>query len=738
VNKQSQAVVPIAMESDKATHEREMAELESRLNQTLAGALEEANLRRAVEEREAESRRLLRLAEEELQLLRDSSQDGERRRSVMEEERRGLLDRVEQADEARQKAEEKINNLEAENEAMQHTLEEYRLSSTKWRQDIDEAKRQREALQDTIGNLEQQLQEGHESSTTMKRRLEKLHSDMATAAGQLASEKAVWKAREDDYRSRCESLEAAQAAQARQRHELEEELRVARASIAELTEARAVLDQTRSSNGSLEELVRKLQSDLAEQQSLAARWERDFHDAREAGRAEVQRTRLALETDIESANHQVNLIRAELESGLIKARSELETARMEAETAKARHERLVEEEENARREALRKVNHANSVALDEARSKHEATLQEMATQHARQLQYAVEDKERSEYILNERLALAEAKLQHSNDRILHLQERLEVAKSAAQAAAMNAQTRGAQPQPAPASSNLPEKISPQALRESILVLQEQLQDRESQIEKLQTELKEAPAQLKERDSEISWLRELLAVRSEDLTELINTLAKPSFDRDAVRDIAIRIHANLQMEQQEKERFGYGAQSLGGQALATLANFATPKATSFTSAFNKWRSTMESSALKNAQRGPAPASAHRRTATPSRGSTSAIPPSLMAGLMTPPASNVRNTPSPETTMSLPPPRLQSRAESKQPEPAQQRQSSISSDRPTTPLFRPQSYDQDAEDSKVTMQDFGDEDLDIADSEPPAFRSLEAELEADGDASPTEAL
>ena len=48
----------VVSESDenKELHRRELSELEGRLNETLAGALEEANQRRAIEEREAETR----------------------------------------------------------------------------------------------------------------------------------------------------------------------------------------------------------------------------------------------------------------------------------------------------------------------------------------------------------------------------------------------------------------------------------------------------------------------------------------------------------------------------------------------------------------------------------------------------------------------------------------------------------------------------------------------------------
>ncbi|KAH9838961.1 microtubule-associated protein futsch-like, partial [Teratosphaeria destructans] len=763
LNRQSQAVVPIALEqqiakSDTHEHKRELSELEGRLNETLAGALEEANLRRAVEEREAETRRLLRLAEEEVQLLRDSSRDDGGRVSAMEEERRELHLRIERADEEKHRAEEKAKNLEQENEAMQETLDEYRKSRDKWLKDLDEAKRERVILEDSVATLERQVEEGRESSSAMKRRLERLHADMASAAGLLASEKAAWKAREDDWRTTCEALEAEKAAHARQRQEMEEELRVARVAVGEVADARNALDQMKLTHMSLEEVIRKLQGDLGEQQTVAAKWERDFHDVRESARLEVQRTRMALESEVELANNHVNATRLELESELLKMRTELETAKMEAETNKARHERMLEDEDAARREALRKVNHANSVALDEARSKYEITIKDMQALHARQLQHACEDKERSEYILNERLSLSDARLQHANDRILHLQERVEVAKSAAQAAAMSAQSRGALPVPMHSAAVPPEKISPQALRESILVLQEQLQEREARIEKLQNQVdKEGPAKLKQRDDEISWLRELLAVRSEDLTDLVNTLSQPVFDRDNVRDIAIRIRANLQMEQQEKERFGYGGQSMGGQALASLSSFATPKAavTGLGSAFSKWRNAMESSALKIPPPPTRPLPpGHGRTATPSRPSSSrptvskaegkpnALPPNYLEGLMTPPASNIRSTPSPETTMSLPPPRLQSSQGSKREGSGALRPASFSSQRSTSGmLFRPGSYDRDAEDSAVPEElaedsfvGEADDDLgDVVDDEPPAFRnrSLEEEMEGSED-------
>lgn len=739
VSKQSQAVVPIALdEGDKqGSHKRELSELEGRLNETLAGALEEANLRRSSEEREAETKRMLRLAEEELQLLRDSNRDDDARLQAAESQHDDLVSRLEKAESAQRDMAEQIQGLEEENEASRATLEEYRMSSHKWRQDIDHSTREREQLENSLNSLRRQLEDSQETGGSMRRRLEKLHSDMATAAGQLTSEKASWKEKEERQLAEYVHLETRNASYVKEVSLLEEEVRVLRSSSTQASESQVELEKVRSSNASLEELVSNLKKDMGEQQTLAALHQRELHDAQEAARAEVHRIRLDLEAEAETANHRAKLGRTELESELSRVRSDLENVKMESETAKEHNARLLEEEENAKREALRKVNHTNSVALDEARQKHEASMMELQQAHDRALSHAIEDKQRSEHFLNERLNLSDSKLQHFQDRVLHLEDRLEIAKSAAQAAAMSAQAKAAVP-PAAVANAIPEKISPQALRESILVLQEQLQERESQIDQLQNQVNtEGPVELKKRDDEIAWLRELLAVRNEELTELVNTLAKPTFDRGAVRDTAIRIRASLQMEQQEKERLSQDPQSIPGQGLASLSNFMPPQAAQLSSAFSKWRSNMESSALKNAPRGRGrPQGSAWPIASPSKppASSSALPRGYMSGLMTPPPTNMRNTPSPEATASLPPPRQHSRPTSKsndialsEPPKQKARQASAASETPTTPLFRSQGYDQDAEDNQVQMQSFDDEDLDVADSEPPAFRSLEAELE-----------
>ena len=890
VKRQPAAIMPVEKD-DAELSTRQISEMQGRLDETLANALEDANHRQQAEAREADVRRMLKLAEEELKLLRESSQDDDARLHALEQERQELRHRAESAERAQEDADERCQSMEAEHEAMQATLEEYRTSSNKWRQEIEETKserdeletavglleqrlqseqdaasrekleldstvteleqrlqyeqevasrekaemlsavaelelqlenerkasklakselettlaefeqriqnerwdgerekaalastvaeleqqnqaarednkREREELENTVAALERQFEDTQDSGNGMRRRLEKLHSDMATAAGQLASEKTSWKNLEEEYLARFEELEAQNNTYAREKAALEDEVRELRTVASESTDAKLALDNLRSSKSSLDEMVRKQQAEIREQQveireqqALATRFERDYQDARESARVEIQRTRMSLETDVEAANHQVNIVRAqydselarvraEYESEISRVRTELDHVRMDADTAKERHAIMLEAESDGKREALRKVNHDNSVALDKARQNYESAVQDLKVQHSRALRHATEDKDRSEYFLNERLRLADAKLEHFQDRVVHLEERLEVTKSAAQAAAMSAQSKSPQAPMTNSRSTIPEKVSPQALRESILVLQEQLQERESRIEQLQNKVKvEGPEKIKERDTEIAWLRELLGVRNEELTELINALSRPTFDRETVRDTAIRIRANLQMEQQEKERFGQNG-SLPGQALASLTSFATPKAASL---FNKWRSSMESTTLKS-QQSRAGSAAGSRSNTPSRPSVSArVPPSFKAGLMTPPATNLRASPAPEATRSLPAPtlgRVESRdhkesapvevtsnAQGKQP----MTEFTASTEDPSTPPeeFTANDFDQDASDAHAQIPDFdddpepeadGDESLDdLDDNQPPAFRSLKDELD-----------
>lgn len=245
--------------------------------------------------------------------------------------------------------------------------------------------------------------------------------------------------------------------------------------------------------------------------------------------------------------------------------------------------------------------------------------------------------------MSDRLELSESKAQHLQDRVNHLEEKLEITKSAARAAA-EAASKGGAVSPDTAAGlqaaafskgpeqQLPEKISPQALRESILVLQDQLQQREARIDELEQETssvdKNAPNRIKEQDTEITWLRELLGVRIDDLQDIINTVSRPSFDQHAVRDAAIRLRANLQMQLQERERAqeGQGFPSLPSISEMAASPRALPMAAA--AAWGSWRRTRDNT-------NPTPGDQ-----TPSKSSNTGA---FLSGLLTPPGSNARQSP-----------------------------------------------------------------------------------------------
>jgi hypothetical protein len=509
----------------------------------------------------------------------------------------------------------------------------------------------------------------------------------------------------------------------------------------EAARAAITLEHLQRENAKLEELVDTLRNESSEHEKAAEKYAREYREARETGRVEVQRTRMLLQADIEAANSHVNVIRADLESELNRVRGELESARMDSDSARAKQELIFEQEADSKRDAIREVIEGKTSALHEQKLAFEERLEDLRKQHRRDLDHvienknqaetflkeshaqrlaeleqhhqrmveqALEDKDRAEAFFTDRLTLDSSRIEHLEDKIIHLEEKLEISKSAAQAA-----VHAAQSAKAPAASSIsmalraPERtgISAQALRESLAVLQDQLQEREIRIESMEQELsevdKDLPEKLRARDTEIGWLRELLGVRVDDLSELVEILGQENFSRDAVRNAAIRIRAGLQMEMHEKERQANGGGSLSAvptNLASSIQSFASPRAAQLARAIGEWRNT------------------------PSR-SRSPTSQSFLAGLMTPPASNLRRTPPASSTSEL---SLGSAASSSKalgnPLSVRQEKSKAPLVEPpsTPPLLRKASYDQDAVSGRYSSSGFYDDEDSTVDGTPRAER------------------
>ena len=640
---------PVISSSQAAAAEKSnlhIAGLESMLKIAETRAEDEMKARRATEDALADNQRLLRQALHEAAQQRESAEATERSLEEYHEERQHNLKRTAMLEGSQESLEKKASEMCEKNEALESTLAEYRLSHEQWRADIDDARHRNKDLCRDIQSLKTELEDSAKHQHDMQLKYDHLRESIASASRDLADDQSQWRSKEEEHKNKLDLLSTRLEAEARTRERLELEIERLELQEKEAMKARFQVEQTQKANAHLDKLISQLRSESHEHENAAARLQRELHAAKETGIMEVHRTRSAMESDIKAAKSEVNVVRAELEDTIARMEKRLEDTTGDAERLGSQHKLILEEASESRNAALREAADAREKELRDHYNFHERTLEEVKKEHQRAIQIALEDKQRSEISFVNHISLAEEKLRHLQDKIALLEGKLEIANSAAQAAVQAAQANKTSPSPSATPSvvtkapGIPEKISPQALRESIIVLQEQLQARESHIEEMEGDLAaldmDAPVRLKDANIEITWLRELLSVRMDDLQDIIATLSRPSFDREAIKDAAIRLKANLQMEQQEKERT-----LIGGQASHSLSNIsnlaASPKALPLAAAaaWGNWRKRRESgfsnlSAIAN----------RSANQTPSKSSSS--PQSFFAGLMTPPSTSMRNT------------------------------------------------------------------------------------------------
>ncbi|SPN99743.1 related to myosin heavy chain [Cephalotrichum gorgonifer] len=614
------------------------------------------NGRRAAEDRLSEVQRLLRISTEEEDRLRDTLHDREQRIKSLEEAsgeatmRLALLEAAQtSATQSTSELTNKINTMEADLRGARQEVNHWRQeaehaskSSQRLEADLGEALHKKKYLHKLLDTLGTQLEENERLRDDYRSKFIAVQENMAHAASQVTEENARRTKREQALIARQEVLDARLQAEAKTRERLETELE--RLEGIERQGMRAVNELKR-----MEALVAELRTENHQISQAAMRHQREFEDARESGANEVQRVRIAMQSQLDEANHQVNVVREDLEEQILRLKNDLDHSRLDVDSAKAQTEMLLEEAHSTK-----------DAEIQQLTIKHQNEIEDMQTRHDRQFSTAVDDAQSREQRLLERLSISTSRTEHLQDRIIHLEEKLAISKEAAHAAAQAARTSSS-PElvtspPASQQKNirameLPEKISPQALRESIMVLQEQLQEREQRIEELQHTVEDldpdAPAKISKRDDEIIWLRELLAVRHGDLQDIITALSTESYDKDAVRDAVIRLKANLQMEEQERERAMNGGSSVRLPNIAqTIRDAATPRVAQavgpIAAAWGSWRKAQPSfGSFSGVLSSPAAASA--RNDTPSKAGVSDRASNLMGGLMTPPASGLRQTP-----------------------------------------------------------------------------------------------
>ncbi|KAK2014100.1 myosin class II heavy chain [Colletotrichum eremochloae] len=654
---------------NRSIFDNRITDLEEKLRNQEERAQVELDGRRTAEDRLSEVQRLLRIATEEENRLREEVEEQNQKIKSLEQAaskqtmRMALMEASQtNATQAQTELTNKLNMMDddlraATQEATRWRSEAERAVETARRQQIDlnETLNDNKQLQKFLDSLGAQLKENERIRESWRAKFVSLQEDMAQAARDITEENARRTKREQALLARQEVLDAKLQAEARTRERLETEIE--RLENGERQGMRAVSECKR-----LESLLGEMKTENHKLHQSAMRYQSEFKEARESGINEVQRTRAAMQREIDEANHHVNVVREELEEQIVKIRAELDQANMDVETAKAQSEMMMEEAQTSKAEAI-----------EELKRKHQNELEDFQTRWERQLSNAVEDGQKTEQHLLERLSLSTSKTEHLQDRVAHLEEKLEIAKEAARAAAQAAKSAGVEPhaqtaaafQPkaaatvaaasaVPKAMELPEKISPQALRESIMVLQEQLQAREQRIEELESTVDkldpEAPTKIAKRDDEITWLRELLAVRHGDLQDIILAVSAQDFDREAVKDAAIRLKANLQMEEQERERAMNGGSAINLPNIAqSLREAASPRVAQavgpLAAAWGNWRKSQQP-IFASGGRTPRPSTSRPALSsnhTPSRSTASASLGNNANGLMTPPASGFRQTP-----------------------------------------------------------------------------------------------
>lgn len=450
-------------------------------------------------------------------------------------------------------------------------------------------------------------EKANEKNKELCRKIEALkiqsEEDMAHVAGQISDENTRHTKKEQELIVRQEVLDARLQAEGRTRERLETEIE--RLERGEREALRAVNDCKK-----MEILVEELKENLHVSQKDAMRYQRELEDTKETGLSQLERTRQYMQAEIDAAKSQSETMQKLLENQMSILRADIDHTKLEADTARERSEMLIEEAEMTKKSLVSSL----ELKLIE-------TVEDLKTQHDRQLQNTLENAQRHEQHLLDRLSLSSAKTEHLQDRIAHLEEKLEIANTAATAAASAAKIARSKsnasphPQASVCSSQpvstpdtqRPEKISPQALRESIISLQEQLQERESTIESLTSVLSsvdpDAAAKISKRDDEIMWLRELLAVRMSDLTDIVQSLEQDHWDVQRVKDAAIRLRTNLQMQEQELERAMNGGSALNLPNIASLMDAASPRVAQavgpLAAAWGNWRkSKAEKAPSKN--------------------------------------------------------------------------------------------------------------------------------------------
>lgn len=639
----------------------------------------EQNLKAFVQEKDAYH--ALQQQVQKLNLVIDEQEEN------LNEYRRYKEERQEDVERLRNSNRELTEDLEAVRAKMRElsiTVEDERSQNKDLTEDLEEEHSKNKDLTRTLWDVKDQLDERTKASRALHTKTELLRNEVTNAVRELGREQADWRQREHELLTKITIIEGAldSASRSKEKAEVDHD-HVAK----QLKDALVYKDQVehlKSDMAKAQEMMTVLRAERIKQEDNAYRLDRELAHVKENKAAEIATATARLQAEAEGSRSQLEGLKSDSDARISRLQARLDTAEIDIEDHKAKFDHFVSEAEEARKQALQEQAEKHEAVLEEQSASHSRHLADLRDRHTRAMHNSSDDKHRLEHQFNEKLALNDDKIKHLESKVSDLEERLDVTRSAARAAVEAATAKGINlPTPAPSvvasppqraqsaslsltkGSEIPERIPVQSLRESIMVLQDQLQNREQKIEKLEADLaevdKEAPNKLKAHETEVTWLRELLGVRVDDIEDIIQTLAKPDYDREAVKDAAIRLKANIQMEQQLRER----AASNAGVApalpsLASLASYAqSPRTALPMAAAAAWGNFRKARDVSMNTLGHF---ANEYASTPSKSGRAVSPAgSWSSGMMTPPNTIQQSGQSSKTTASdesssMPPPAM----------------------------------------------------------------------------------
>ena len=629
--------------------EAKINDLEAMLKVAEKRAEGEASLRREAEEENDQLQHLLKEARDQAALHKEASEEAQKSLEAFVQEKqeyRGMNNEVQ--------------DLRHRNESLEELVDEYRKFKDQAKEELDAERRRTDNLAQALQAARHQHQDHAESRDILREQLSRIQDRINTVMQDVRHDEAEFRKREHDLLSKNELLQAALDHETNRRARMELEAEKLNKEHRESLVYRSKHDGAQEEVSRLASIIVNLQAEIKQHQDSAYQAQRELAFATEKHDEIVDSRTARLHDDLDATKSSLHNLQADADARIARLQGQLDAAAIELQESKAKHESNMEKMFDNHNQAIRRANEKHAAELDRRLAVHEEKLIDIRGMHNRDLKNAEEDRKALEHRYVEKLDLSNDKVQHLESKIRDLEERLEISSQAARAAVAAAAKNVNLPTPANSviaspphrasistgsmplirGSELPEKISPQALRETIMVLQDQLQNREQKIDKLEAELnavdKEAPARVRERDTEIVMLRELLEVRVDDLQELIATLEKPEYSRAAVKDAAIRLKTQIKMEQQLKERAITGANmaaNLPTSITSGLVNLTqSPRAMVAAAAWGNWRKVRESgmgSAVSDF-------ASNIGSQTPSRSSSTSS--NILAGMMTPTATN----------------------------------------------------------------------------------------------------